>query len=101
MITSIVLAWITGFFVQFWGWIAAGCVAILTLLFSPTLRKYTIGVIAASILLIMAFVYGYNSNDTVTTVTHSCSDFRKVLVTGPATDKVIGIFIRKGLCENA
>lgn len=96
MITSIILAWITGFFVQFWGWIAAGCVAILTLLFSPTLRKYTIGAIAASILLVMAYIYGYNSNDTVEVITHDCSEFAKLML--GEVSKVVSAFKRNGLC---
>lgn len=99
MITSVILAWITTTLMQFWGWIAAACVAILAFLFSPTLRKYTIGIIAAFILLVMAFLYGYNSNHTVETITHSCQEFRDRLVTGPATDKAIAIFKRNGLCE--
>jgi len=97
--TTIILTAILGWLMQFWGWIAAGAIAVLTLLFSPTLRKYTIAAICASILLVSAYVYGYNSNDTVEIHTHSCADFRKVLVTGPATDKTIAIFQRKGLCE--
>lgn len=106
MLTSIVVTavwgWLIATLTQFWAWIAAGCIAILTLLFSPTLRKYTIGVIAASILLTMAYLYGYNSNHKVEIQQHQCSEFSKLL-RGPSDEiaKIIGVFERKGLCVDA
>lgn len=95
--TTIILTTIYGWLLHFWGWIAAACVAILTLLFSPTLRKYTIGVIAASILLIMTYLYGYNSNHNVEIQQHKCSEYAQ-LMAGEVT-KVVNIFKRHGLCE--
>ena len=100
MISSAIIAAVWGGIIstlmQFWGWIAAGCIAVLAFLFSPQLRKYTIGVVAAGILLVMAFIYGYNSNDTVRVITHDCSDFAK-LMAGEVT-KVVNTFKRNGLC---
>jgi hypothetical protein len=83
---------------QFWGWIVGGAVGILAFLFSPILRKYTIGAIAILIVGVAVYWYGYNSNHTVQVVTHTCDEFRRWLVTGPATDKAIAIFKRHGLC---
>lgn len=71
----------------------------MSVLFSPTLRKYTIGALAVLAVLGAAYIYGYNSNHTVETRVPSCDAFRKVLVQGPATDKAIRIFIKNGLCE--
>lgn len=44
-------------------------------------------------------IYGYFSNHNVQTINHKCDDFRKHLVTGPATDKALNIFKRNGLCD--
>lgn len=98
VITAAIWGWLTTTLMQFWGWIAAGCIAILGLLFSPNLRKYTIGAIAVTILLVIVYVYGYNSNHNVELVQHTCDEFRKWLVSGPATDKAIAIFKRHDLC---
>ena len=85
--------------IAFWPWVVGVASAILAFLFSPTLRKYTLAVIAIVAILVVTFIGGYRSNHTVQTVTHSCSEFRKVLVTGPATDKAIRIFQKHGLCR--
>lgn len=104
MVSSVIIAAITGFLwttlSAFWGWIIAGGLAILGFLFSPTLRKYTIAVITVAAVLGSAYVYGYSKGATAPRdpVPPACSEFRKVLVTGPATDKAIAIFQRKGLC---
>lgn len=92
--SKFLLAWLS----QFWGWIVAGAGAVLAYLFSPTLRKYTIAIIALVLLFATFFVLGYNFNHSVKMVTHSCSEFRQYLVSGPATDKAISIFKRHGLC---
>ena len=84
----------------FWMWLVGGSIALLGLLFSPTLRKYTLGAIAVGILLTATFIWGYNSNHNVEIKTHQCSEFRKHLVTGPATDKAIRIFTKAKLCED-
>jgi hypothetical protein len=97
-IVTAVFAFIVNFLTQFWMWFAGAAVAILAFLFSPTLRKYTIGIIAALILLGLAAIWGYNLNHPVEVVTHTCEEFRKWLVKGPATDKAIDIFQRHGLC---
>lgn len=88
-----------GFLSSFGLWILGGALALLSILFSPTLRKYTLGVLAVCVLLGAVYIFGYNSNQNVEIKTHSCDDFRKVLVSGPATDKAIRIFIKHGLCE--
>lgn len=104
MISGIILSTIMTFvwttLSAFWGWIIAGGLALLGFLFSPTLRKYTIAAITILAVLGSAYVYGYTKGSTAPRdpVPPACSEFRKVLVTGPATDKAIALFERKGLC---
>jgi hypothetical protein len=105
MITGAIISALTtmlwGFLLQFWAWIVGAGLAVLGLLFSPTLRKYTIGAIAVVAVLASMFVYGYQKgfNAPHPVTPPACEDFRKVLVKGPATDKAIAIFERKGLCS--
>lgn len=98
-ITTVILAAVWAWIQTFWLWLVGGSVAILGLLFSPTLRKYTLGAIAVGVILTATYVWGYNSNHNVTIKTHQCEEFRKHLVTGPATDKAIRIFKNAKLCE--
>lgn len=102
MISGFILSSIWGFIynliLQFWIWLVGAGVALLGFMFSSTIRKYSIGLIIVSLLIAAVFIWGYNSNQIVTTITHSCDEFRKVLVQGPATDKAIRIFIKHGLC---
>ncbi len=93
-ILSLVLGWLS----QFWMWIVGVAVAILGFMFSPAIRKYTLAAIAVVAIVAVVYFWGFNSNHTVQTVTHTCDEFRKWLVSGPATDKAIGIFKRHGLC---
>lgn len=101
--TSIILAtvwaWAQSTLLAFWPWLVGGASAVLAFMFSPSIRKYTLGVIAVAIILAATYLYGYNSNHSITTVTHSCSEFQKVLVSGSATNKAIAVFKRHGLCE--
>ena len=100
MFSSAILSILWGWIQTFWIWLAGGSLAILGLLFSPTLRKYTLGAIAVALLVTITFMWGYNSNHTVHIETHKCTEFRKHLVTGPATDKAIRIFKNAKLCED-
>lgn len=95
-VTAAIWAWVQ----TFWMWLVGGAVATLGLLFSPTLRKYTLGAIAVGIILSTTFVWGYSSNHNVEIKTHQCSEFRKHLVTGSATDKALRIFRNAKLCED-
>lgn len=104
MISSIIISSILTFLwstiTAFWGWIVAGGVALLGVMFSPTLRKYTIAAITVIAILISAYAYGYTkgfkADHPITPP--ACVEFRKHLVEGPATDKAITIFKRNGLC---
>ena len=98
MITAMVWTFIVDILTKFWMWIAGAAIAVLVFLFSPTIRKYTIGIIAVLALGAIVWLWGYNSNHTVEVITHSCDEFRKWLVTGTATDKAIAIFQRHDLC---
>lgn len=98
MLQTIVLGFISDWFFKFWGWIAGGAVALLGLMFSPRLRKYTIAGLAIVAVLVATYIGGYVSNHNVEITTHTCEEFRKWLVSGPATDKAIAIFKRHGLC---
>ena len=100
IIAAAVWGWITTTLMQIWGWIVAGGIAILAMLFSPSIRKYTIAALVAIILLATAYIVGYSSNHNVELVQHACTEFSKLLK-GPATeiDKIVSVFRRKGLCE--
>jgi hypothetical protein len=91
-------SFLTGIFYQFWMWIVGSSVALLAFLFSPTLRKYTVGLIAIVLLATAVWIWGYNSNHNVEVLTHTCDEFRRWLVSGPATDKALAIFKRHDLC---
>lgn len=95
-ILTVVWNWIVGVVVAFWPWLVAGASAILAFLFSPSIRKYTIAIIAVAAILASVFVWGYNSNHTVTTL--PCTEYSKPLTTGVATDKIIKYYKRNGLC---
>lgn len=96
-ILSAIWSWIVGVFMAFWPWIVAGASAVLAFLWSPTIRKYTIGLVAVAAIGLSVFIWGYNSNHTVTT--HPCTEYSKHLTPGVAADKVIKVFKRNGLCE--
>lgn len=100
MILSIILGYVTSILTAFWGWIVAGGLGLLAFMFSPTLRKYTIAALTVAAIIGSMYFYGYNKgyNAEHPVTPPACSEFRKVLVTGPATDKTIRIFERKGLC---
>jgi len=88
---------------QFWMWIFAAGLAILGFLFSPTIRKYTISFLIIVAMIGSASVYSYNKgydapHAVLPPQPAACSDFRKYLVTGPATDKAIAIFKQHDLC---
>ena len=99
MFIGAIVSVIVGFIQTFWMWLVGASIAVLAFLFSPTIRKYTIGVIAVGIILVSTFLWGYNSNHNVEVRAYKCSEFTKHLVTGPATDKAIRIFQRNKLCE--
>lgn len=80
----------------FWPWLLGGAGAVLAFLFSPTIRKYTIGIIAVALILGITFLGGYNSNHAITTVTHSCTEFSKHLT---ITTKGINVLKKNGLCQ--
>ncbi len=64
-------------------------------------KKYLIGAVAMLVVLTATFAFGYFSNgtkDRVTTVAPKCSEFRKYVVTGAETDKVIEKFRLHKLC---
>jgi hypothetical protein len=88
----------SGLLYQFWMWIVGGSVGLLAFLFSPTIRKYSLGILAVLIIGAFIWFWGYNSNHSVEIVTHTCDEFRKWLVSGPATDKALAIFKRHDLC---
>lgn len=98
MIAAMVWSAIVDALLKLWMWIVGAAVVVLGLLFSPSIRKYTLGAIAILAILVAVWLWGYNSNHTVEVVTHTCDEFRKWLVSGPATDKAIAIFQRHGLC---
>lgn len=64
MFSSIILGtiwtFISGILAQFWGWILGGAVALLAFLFSPSIRKYTLGALAILAIAACIFLYGYN-----------------------------------------
>jgi hypothetical protein len=94
---------LVGFLIQFWGWFVGAGLAVLGLLFSPTLRKYTIAVLAAAAVFGGTYFYaydkGYHAPHPIVITLPSCSAFAKHLVKGPATDKAIQIFYRNHLCQ--
>jgi hypothetical protein len=99
-LTAQIVPAIIAFLTAFWGWILAGGLALLGFMFSPALRKYTIALLAVAAILASTYYYafkaGYESPHPVTPP--ACTEFAKHLVTGPATDKAIGIFKRYHLC---
>jgi hypothetical protein len=98
-ILSAIMTFVSGILAQFWGWIVGGAVALLGFMFSPTIRKYSLALIAVIVICLAIYLWGYNSNHNVQTVTHTCDEFRKWLVSSNATDKATAIFKRHGLCQ--
>lgn len=106
VITTAIWKFISSWFMQFWGWLVAGGVAVLAFMFSVNVRKYTIAAIAILVVLAGTFVWGYTSNHHVTTVTknkpvmitHKCSEFQKYLVKNAGADKAISLFKKHKLC---
>lgn len=99
LITNIILSEVMKFLSAFWIWLVGAAVAVVGLLWSPNIRKYTITAVALITATLGVFYWGYSSNHKVEVVTRQCSEFQKHLVTGPATDKALTIFKRNGLCK--
>lgn len=89
---------LTGLLMQFWMWLVGGSAVLLAFLFSPTLRKYSLGAIAILLIGTAIWIWGYNSNHSTEMLTHACNEFQRWLVSSPATDKALAIFKRHGLC---
>jgi len=89
---------IYGIFLKFWIWICGGAAALLGFMFSAKIRVYTIAMICLLALLLGAYFYGYTSNHSVQTITHTCEEFRKYLVKGPSADKFLAVLKRHNLC---
>lgn len=96
LILSTVFGWIVSQLLVFWPWVLGVSGSILAFLFSATIRKYTLSIIAIALILGVTFLGGYNSNHTITTVTHSCEEFSKHLT---ITTKGINVLKKNGLCQ--
>lgn len=65
------------------------------------INKYIVGAVAMLVVLTGTFLFGYFSHDVkekVQVVPPKCSEFRKYVVTGAETDKVIEKFRLHKLC---
>ena len=65
IILGVIASWfhaaVVPFFFQFWAWIAGGAAAVFAFLFSPKIRKYTIGVLLVLAVLGGVWTWGYVS----------------------------------------